>query len=75
VLGGGTVVATGEGHTLAMAVEADLGKVFVWGDEWITFDSDWSGRPELQVELFWTNALKWLTPVTECQVPPAPPPD
>lgn len=70
VLGNGTIVATGEGHTLAMAVEADAGKVFVWGDEWITFDSDWSGRPEFQVELFWTNALKWLTPVTECQVPP-----
>lgn len=70
VLGNGTIVATGEGNTLAMAVEADAGKVFVWGDEWITFDSDWSGRPEFQLELFWTNALKWLTPVTECQVPP-----
>jgi len=75
VLGSGTVIATGEGHTLAMAVEVDAGKVFVWGDEWITFDSEWSGRPEFQVELFWTNTIKWLTPVTECQVPPAPPPD
>jgi len=75
VLGSGTVVATGEGFDLAMAVEADAGKVFVWGDEWITFDSDWSGRPEFQLELFWANALKWLTPITTCQVPPPPPPE
>jgi len=73
VLGNAAIVATGEGHTLAMVTEAGAGKVFLWGDEWITFDSEWVGRPEFQIELFWVNILGYLTPAEECQVavPPA----
>lgn len=76
VKGGGTVVAQvdadlglGEPITMLRAVEGDKGKVLVWGDEWITFDSEWAGHPDYQVERLWANSLKWLTPVTECQVP------
>jgi hypothetical protein len=43
----------------------------MWGDEWITYDSEWDEgqHPEYDVERFWLNVLKWLTPKDECQVP------
>lgn len=53
---------------MARALEHQQGKVFVWGDEWITYDSEWTSRPEYQVERFWLNSLKWLTPSNQCQV-------
>jgi len=34
------------------------GRVFVWGDEWVQFDSEWSTMP--MVKQFWVNALSWL---------------
>jgi hypothetical protein len=66
---GGTTIATEQGFALLGAQEVDLGHVLVWGDEWITYDSEWTGHPEYQVELFWLNAIKWLTAATDCQVP------
>ncbi len=45
------------------------GRVFVWGDEWITYGSQWSA--DTQVERFWLNAIKWLTSEEKCQVPTA----
>jgi hypothetical protein len=73
VQGGPQTVASEGGFDVAKAVEVGAGHVFVWGDEWITYDSEWSGHPEYQVELFWLNVIKWLTPVDQCQV--AIPPD
>jgi len=49
--------------------EAGSGRVVVWGDEWITYDSEWADVEEQQVELLWLNILKWLSPPTICQVP------
>jgi hypothetical protein len=69
VSGGGTLVAQEDDFDLARATELDSGKVFVWGDEWITYDSEWSEHPEYQVELLWLNIIKFLTPANECQVP------
>ncbi|MBZ0121718.1 MAG: hypothetical protein K8H88_32275 [Sandaracinaceae bacterium] len=69
VLGGGTLIAEEGGVPMLRAVELGQGRVLVWGDEWITFDSEWTGHPDYQVERFWLNALKWLSPPTECQVP------
>lgn len=71
VLGEGTVIAEEAGHVVAQAVVRADGRVFVWGDEWITYNSEWSGdNADLyQVELFWLNVVKWLTPANECQVP------
>jgi hypothetical protein len=51
------------------AREVGKGRVLVWGDEWITFDSEWSSHPEYQVERLWLNSLKWLTTPMSCQVP------
>lgn len=44
------------------------GKVFVWGDEWIEYDSEWSSMPE--ITQLWVNALDWLRPADLCAPPP-----
>lgn len=69
VMGAGTVVADQSGNDLLRVVELGSGHVIVWADEWISFDSEWTGHPDYQVERFWLNALKWLSPPTVCQVP------
>lgn len=69
VVGSGTVVSEEGGYVVLRATELGAGHVLVWGDEWISFDSEWVGHPDYQVERFWLNALKWLSPAGECQVP------
>jgi hypothetical protein len=66
---GATVLATEQGKTLLRARELGQGHALVWGDEWITYNSEWSAHPDYQVTLFWLNMIKWLTPAKECQVP------
>lgn len=68
VNGGGTVVAEQDGVVALRAVTFGTGHVLVWTDEWITYDSEWQDHPEYQVELFWLNAIKWLSPPRDCQV-------
>ncbi|RYZ03961.1 MAG: hypothetical protein EOO73_25210 [Myxococcales bacterium] len=66
----GMTIAHGSDDRVALQVtQADDGRVAVWGDEWITYDSEWADTEGQQVELFWLNLLKWLSPPTECQVP------
>jgi hypothetical protein len=68
--GNGTTVARGTGDRVALQVlQAGSGRAVVWGDEWITYDSEWVDVEEQQVELFWLNILKWLSPEKTCQVP------
>ncbi len=65
----GTTVAR-SGDRLALQVaELEKGRVAIWGDEWITYDSEWADTKGQQVEHFWLNLLKWLSPPSECQVP------
>jgi hypothetical protein len=73
VNGDAMALATKDGWVVARAKEISTGHVFVWGDEWITFDSEWSGHPEYQIEHFWLNLIKWATKKTECQVDIPPP--
>jgi len=69
--GDGEIVARDEQDQVALAAEeVGEGHVLVFGDEWITYDSEWTGNRE--VELLWVNMLKWLTPVRQCQVPVPP---
>lgn len=68
----GATVASEQGITMLKAQQVDRGRVVVWGDEWITYNSEWSTRPDYQVARFWVNTIKWLTPSTECQVPVPP---
>jgi hypothetical protein len=68
--GTGMVVARGSDDRAALEVlQVENGRAVVWGDEWITYDSEWTDVEDQQVELFWLNMLKWLSPPTECQVP------
>jgi hypothetical protein len=69
VQGMGTVIATGGGYNVGLAQTVSAGHVFMWADEWITYDSEWTQHPDYQVELFWVNAIKWLTAANTCQVP------
>ena len=75
VQGMGTTIATGGGFDIAKAQEVGKGHVFLWGDEWITYNSEWNDHPDFQVQLLWLNAIKWLTVAGQCQVaiPPNPP--
>jgi hypothetical protein len=67
---GGMTIAHGGDSRLALQVaQVADGRVAVWGDEWITYDSEWADTEGQQVELFWLNLLKWLSPPTQCQVP------
>lgn len=52
---------------IARTREVGEGRVFVWGDEWIEFDSEWSTMPE--INQLWVNALDWLRPAGLCAPP------
>jgi hypothetical protein len=66
----GMTIAHGSGDKIALQVtQADEGRVAVWGDEWVTYDSEWADVDGQQVEHFMLNLLKWLSPPTQCQVP------
>jgi hypothetical protein len=59
VMGGvNTVVASHAGAPVGMAQERGGGRVFIWGDEWIEFDSEWQSLP--QIKQFWVNITGWL---------------
>ena len=69
----GTTLAHDASQRVALQVaEAQAGHVIVWGDEWITYDSQWQAVQDQQVERLWLNMLKWLSPAKTCQVPIAP---
>jgi hypothetical protein len=72
--GSGTTIAWGSDDRVALQViQVASGRVAVWGDEWITYDSEWQDLTDQQVELLWLNMLKWLSPPNKCQVPIPPP--
>jgi hypothetical protein len=73
VQGMGLTLASEQGYDVLKAQEVASGHVLVWGDEWLTYNSEWTGHPEYQLELFWLNAIKWLTPAKNCQVNIPPP--
>ncbi len=43
------------------------GRLFLFGDEWIEFDSEWKNIP--QIKQFWVQTLAYLGPKESCQVP------
>jgi hypothetical protein len=54
-------------HVAMQAPKEDPAKILVWGDEWITYASQWQAEADQQVERFWVNALTWLSRETSCQ--------
>lgn len=53
---------------IAYAVQMDAGRAFVWGDEWIEFDSEWAALPE--IPKLWVQVFSWIAPVTTCALTP-----
>jgi hypothetical protein len=70
VEGSGATLASEAGFDLLKAQKVGLGHVIAWGDEWITYDSEWKNNADYQVEQLWLNMIKWLTAERICQVPP-----
>ena len=63
-----TPVASLPGGNVAFAIQASAGRAFVWGDEWIEFDSEWNTLP--QIKSFWVNIFGWVSPSGCPLVPP-----
>ncbi|MCY0986531.1 hypothetical protein OV203_05340 [Nannocystis sp. ILAH1] len=63
------VFATVQASNAGIAHQTDMegGRVVVWGDEWITFDSDWQGYADVQQ--FWVNMVGWAKPKDFCGAP------
>ena len=63
-LGGGTSTRTPIAFlgttAVAYAITLGSGRAFVWGDEWIEFDSEWTTQP--QIKQLWVNIFAWLAP-------------
>jgi hypothetical protein len=54
-------------HVALQVPKTDGPRVLVWGDEWITYASQWRSKTDQQVERFWLNSLGWLSRPTSCQ--------
>ena len=54
--------------TVGSAVQMGAGHAFVWGDEWIEFDSEWSAYP--QIPQLWVQVFAWISPMTKCLLNP-----
>ena len=66
--GTSAVFATTQMKNAGLAHETAMGgRVIVWGDEWITFDSDWQGFADVQA--FWVNMVDWARPQDFCVIP------
>jgi len=56
---------------VAFAVQMGGGHAFLWGDEWIEFDSEWSNLP--QIPQLWVQVFAWISPMSKCSLTPPPP--
>ncbi len=69
-LGTSTPIARVTAGPVAVAHERGMGRAVAWGDEWITFDSEWQTIPE--IETLWINVFAWIGPRNSCEVPGPP---
>jgi hypothetical protein len=56
--GNNTVTASLTAGPVGMAQERGAGRVYVWGDEWVEYDSEWQSMP--QIRQYWIDVLGWL---------------
>lgn len=56
-----TLATLTSGNVAGVAVDRGEGKgrAVVWGDEWITYDSEWN-NPNFDVPRFWSNIFRWI---------------
>ncbi len=55
-----TPIASIPAGKVAYAIQAAKGRAFVWGDEWIEFDSEWTQLPE--IKKLWVQVFAWVAP-------------
>jgi hypothetical protein len=53
---------------VSFAIQMGSGRAFLWGDEWIEFDSEWAALPE--IPQLWVQAFAWIAPMTACALNP-----
>jgi hypothetical protein len=51
---------------VSYAVQMGQGRAFLWGDEWIEFDSEWSSMP--QIPELWLQVFQWISPPNRCML-------
>jgi hypothetical protein len=56
---GSVTVAEITDGPVGLALVRGSGRAFVWGDEWVEFDSEWQSLPD--IKRFWVNSLGWLS--------------
>jgi hypothetical protein len=64
----GLPTLTEDGLVFGVTKQIGEGHVFVWGDEWVTYSSQWTTDGLLRAEQFWYNSIAFLTPTDACQV-------
>jgi hypothetical protein len=52
------IVARSSGNPVAVAVDVGTGRAFIWGDEWIEYDSEWATIPA--IPKLWANIFGWV---------------
>ena len=62
-----TLATDMQGYVALQASKVDSERVLVWGDEWITYASQWQAQADQQVERFWVNSFTWLSGPKTCQ--------
>jgi len=58
----------GSNVVVGLAAQMAAGRAFVWGDEWIEFDSEWSSNPE--ISRLWVQIFAFIGPTTKCSLVP-----
>ena len=71
VSGPGTNLIVSGGYNLGRVTSHGDGNIFVFGDEWITYDALWTGaaHEDLDIVQFLSNLFIWLSPANECKIP------
>ena len=59
-------IASMGGDTVAVAHTRGAGRMVIWGDEWIKYDSEWM-TPD--VPNLWVNIFNYIGPTSICTVP------
>ena len=67
MIGVNTTIMTLPQGPVGVVQERVKGRVFVFGDEWVEFDSQWQNMPE--IKQFWVQTLAYLGPKDSCIVP------
>jgi hypothetical protein len=75
------IMATDGNTKVGVHKEIGKGRVFVWGDEWVTYTSQWKGDPQFMsqsncdgetadkrfnVPQFWYNVFRWVSGDSVC---------